>query len=708
MSEFISTVRDVSRNYKVFDKWEQEQANKRAKQEHLSKTVSIDADRAEFNKKKVETVIRATEIMDKRSEDNAQNTEMATNAIAGLALMPVSLCPMALMAVAPKFMAKHSGKMPIVQGATTLVAGIGLILWGTKMTKEASRVGRFQAKNNELQDVKNFAVYSDEQIAQAKALAATMPDEDKKPNILKAFSEMKEMLQDKKEYKKWLQESAKAPQSDISNVNFTPEQLAQGEQDREILTNVVKDINIAAEEYSENVENTFDTLTVFSGLAAVPIGLGVSKILSALKIGAGGGAQKAVIAAASGLLATLGIAAWGASEQKKAARVGRFVQKQEILKDPNALLTYSEKEKQQAEHISAPVQKKGFFAKLGESFKFIKTYMQDKKAYKNYEKTERPENEKFQKALLQTELTKEQLDEAKHLQEKTFKTFDRVDEMSQRYSEDIEAGTEIAKQVVTTGFTLGSMAALATIPILLTKGKMPVHKLAKFISNLTLDKSSGIKQAVDKGFDVVKNDKNLKSHLSKALAFNSGSQSALLGNAKLKPALDSLSKEVSDLLPNMLSGKESLAEGLGKHFKKGPVAEWVRNLAVDVFKLVGKAKMPQDMLSSMPQVAQATKFNYKNYKTLINTAAIGAVPILGTLVGVPYAFNAWLTDIQKKAGKIGVMKAVDELDDAKLYVNQNANTVFQGSQVNQTQQQIHSSTETISQSLREYLMKHGK
>ena len=41
--------------------------------------------------------------------------------------------------------------------------------------------------------------------------------------------------------------------------------------------------------------------------------------------------------------------------------------------------------------------------------------------------------------------------------------------------------------------------------------------------------------------------------------------------------------------------------------------------------------------------------------------------ILAIILYVPYAFNAWLTNIQKKAGKIGVMQAVETLDDPRLF-----------------------------------------
>ena len=43
--------------------------------------------------------------------------------------------------------------------------------------------------------------------------------------------------------------------------------------------------------------------------------------------------------------------------------------------------------------------------------------------------------------------------------------------------------------------------------------------------------------------------------------------------------------------------------------------------------------------------------------------------MLGVIFAVPYAFNAWLTNIQKKAGKIGIMKAMDKIDDPRVFAS---------------------------------------
>ena len=88
-------------------------------------------------------------------------------------------------------------------------------------------------------------------------------------------------------------------------------------------------------------------------------------------------------------------------------------------------------------------------------------------------------------------------------------------------------------------------------------------------------------------------------------------------------------------------------------------------------KLWAKSKMSKaDM--ELPKAVQeqlGMNFNYKNYSTLINTGAVAGIPVLGAIIGVPYMFNAWLTNIQKKAGKIGIMKAMDKIDDPRVFAS---------------------------------------
>lgn len=75
MSQFTNTIKDVSKNYRKYDKWEQSQADKMAKKEWIVQNLDVPPDKVELTKERAKTVIRATEIMDNRSENNCENVE---------------------------------------------------------------------------------------------------------------------------------------------------------------------------------------------------------------------------------------------------------------------------------------------------------------------------------------------------------------------------------------------------------------------------------------------------------------------------------------------------------------------------------------------------------------------------------------------------------------------------------------------------------
>lgn len=669
LSQFWTSIREVKKNYNRYDKWEQDQADDAAKRERLSKTLDLPKDRVELVESKAKTVVRAAEMLDKRSEDNCENMEQSTGLISMAVMFPLIF---AAPIVEKKLNLSKAGRrnFAIAQVGVFFATAVGLTLWGNNKQKEASRLGRFQAKQHELKDVKNFVTYTPEQIAAAKVLAKKIPDKNEKKSISKMFKDMEQMSKDKKEYKKWLKEKVKNADDNqkVLNTDFTPKQLAQGEEDKEIIVNIVKDINIKAEEYSENAENAFDTMTMLSFLASAPLGIGLSKILNKTKNFASISKPASALVAA---LVPIGVLLWGTQEQKKASRVGRFVKRKEILTNPNVLFAYTDEQMQQVKNVKAPQKKKGFFEKIGDNFKFFGRYFKERNEYKKFQKTEAKENEKLYEVLSKTEVSKTQLKEAKHFQEKTFKAFDKVDEMSQRYSEDIEAGTEIAKNSVTPLWSLASITGLAFLAVMGKKGKLPMHKAVKWAADISLDRGSSVRGLIKSGYEIINKDKNLRMDFCKAI-FSKNARKNILKNPELRPILAELALKVSNHLPEISKAQDltqTIREIVTKHFKKDKISKWFRNITVDISKLWTKKK-----ISTLPQkppkeIMDKLKFNYTNYKTFINSLLVGGVPIAAVVVGVPFAFSSWMTNVQKKAGKIGVMKAVEELDNPKIFVN---------------------------------------
>lgn len=485
MSQFLDSIKDVKKNYKKYDNWEQNQADDVAKRRYLSKKLELPKDKVELTRSKAQAVFRASDLLDKRSEDNCANMEQLTGMITMATMFPIA----GAFSYYQLNLAKKNKTVGIKQSsyvmALVLFAGIGLSLWSNVKQKEASRIGRFQAKQNELKDAKNFVIYTPEQIEAAKILVKNIPNKDKK-DISKLFTEMKQMSKDKVEYKKWLKQRINNEDEieKLLNTEFTSEQISQGEEDKEIIVNIVKDVNMNAEIYSENVENAFDTIGLMSMITDIPIYIATNKILKSFKNIPSIIKTTAPLAACA--MFSLATMFWATHEKKQASRVGRFAKRQEILDNPELIMAYSEEQLKQAKDIKVPDLKKGFFQKINDNFTFFKKYLKEAKEYKRYKDTTAKENEKIYAALNKSEISKKQLTEASNLQEKTFRTFDKIDEMSQRYSEDTEAATEIVKQIISPAFTIiGSTIPFFAIKAI-QKGKFPLRKIIKMTSNIVL------------------------------------------------------------------------------------------------------------------------------------------------------------------------------------------------------------------------------
>lgn len=728
MGQFLHSINEVRKNYSKFDAWEQQQADERAKKEYLAKTLDIPQDKVELTNKRAQTIIRATEIMDARSEDNCQNMEQVTGILSAIPILTINFGQLPFMnwldkkirskydkkievinnEMNKKFMSgtryddlksmrneidflrnkkvKLSNKVgkytPIASIMLILASAVGMILWSNSKQKEASRIGRYQAKQNELKNIENFVVYTPEQIEKAKEIAKNIPDEKEKNSISKMIKELKDVQKDKKAYKEWLKTKDPNEIEKLKNLNFTQEQLEKGREDKELIVDAVKEINIKAEEYSENVENSFDTLQTLSWLIAVPVGLGINKIMKAFKATP---KVKNAVSISIPILTPIFIALFGTLEEKKASRVGRFKAREDLLKNPARLMSYTDSEMEKAKDIKAPEQKQSFVQKIGDSFAFLSKYYKDKSKYNKYKKTTQKENEKLQKALKEVEITDTQRQEAKTLQKNVFRAFDEVDEMSQRYSEDVEAGCEIAKEVGGTAWALGSLAGSVLFAVSIAKGKFPIAKITNKLANMTFDAKSPLKKAVNNVYDVLKTkDKKTVQDFQKNLVKGNLKYFYLdPKNADIQAAMNKLGKEfmdsgIKDLFAKIIlsDGKFNLSQALNdtfkSHFKQTPIAKWARSLISQCSKLWIKNKAAKTGAEIPKEIQEqlGMNFNYKNYNTLINTGLVAGAPILGLIFAVPYAFNAWLTNIQKKAGKIGIMKAMDKVDDDKIFASQ--------------------------------------
>ena len=245
--------------------------------------------------------------------------------------------------------------------------------------------------------------------------------------------------------------------------------------------------------------------------------------------------------------------------------------------------------------------------------------------------------------------------------------------MSQRYSEDVEAGSEIAKNVISNVWGLASTVALTYAGYAFTKGKFPVANIVNKVTNLGLKKDSSIRIAVNNFYKALK-DNNLtqKFQLSITGGLKGISKFIQSDEAKvLSPAFNNLTKELGGLFnPMAIVKPDGLKNILEPHLKQGLISKWFRNLVLESAEIYSRYKL-KDTDSGKVILNALPKREFSDYKTFIGTGAVAGLPIIGTIFAVPYMVNAWFTDVQKKAGKIGIMKAMEKIDDPRVFADEN-------------------------------------
>lgn len=398
-------------------------------------------------------LIRAIDVMDEYSQKRAEDMEVATETAVGYGLDAAIFGGAAAGAVignlkpVKNFLMKHFGKdkytkyigkgLPLGIGALAgMIAAFPMYAWAAKAEVAASRRGRFEVMRKDLKNPKGFAVLTEAQIKEAeqKAQNIVIDNGKKSPfSISNGFKTLKEMATDSKEYR------AHKKQFDLElleaekhmNDEMTPEEILKAKKDQQLLTKLVEKIDIASQDYAENAELATQALVVGTLGFGTLFNLLLSKALKAMKIKSEGKITAIAQIVAAIIPVILSIAS--AQIQKQASRVGRFKIKQDLLNNPSKLVYVADENLADLKDVNVIQDRKEGL------FKFLAHAWENNKEYNNYKKTTAKQEEKFYKAIETLELTPEQMKDAQTLQRNTFKTFNKVDEKSQKYSESIEA-----------------------------------------------------------------------------------------------------------------------------------------------------------------------------------------------------------------------------------------------------------------------------
>ncbi|MBE6345524.1 MAG: LacI family transcriptional regulator, partial [Spirochaetaceae bacterium] len=407
----------------------------------------------EFNSKDIQTsktILRAIDVMDEYSQKRAEDMEIATDSVvsAGLELALgfgaaigffITKIP-SVKNLLSKF-AKNNKKMENAIGITAMgvggilatVSAFPLFAWAAKAEVKASRKGRFEAMRKELNDTKTFAVLTPEQEIQLNKNLSILSQQKEKKNPFRGIKEnwetLKEMSTDSPVYLAQRAEFENHLEQDLKHFDekLAPKEIENAKRDQQLLTKLVEKIDIASQDYAENAELATSAL-ITSGFALSGLfTFAYEKLAQKFKW------KQTSVPAGIGMLAMLGASIFGATIQKQAARVGRFKVKQELMNNPEQLIYVSDEKTGTITDVQIKPQEKLNI------IKFLKEAWKNNKEFEKWKKSTGKKEKKLSKAMENIELSNEQMKEARRLQHNTFKTFNKVDEKSQKYAESIEA-----------------------------------------------------------------------------------------------------------------------------------------------------------------------------------------------------------------------------------------------------------------------------
>lgn len=499
--EFFDTLSQVKSNWSPYKKWETEQSKKEKQNEELRRKYPPSQEELTKAKNYGRTIVETINTMDQHSIDKSEDAALVIkNATTGLGFIGLFLGSTVGVALKHLPQTKAKFKAPdfilgVIGGAIgASLAGLFGEVYGAQIEKQASRIARFQTRENDLKDYKNFVIYNDEQLEKAEKIAQTLPEveENKKDitikksfNPIASFKKAKkttdELREDSKAYSQWkekFEKTEKEKKENFPNMKVPPEELSKAEKDRDNILHTIKKIENYSLNYMMNMKLTIFSAQLALDGAGLGIGMGIYAIINGLQ-------KKHILKEKSAFVnwaksagikfipiaVIIGTIGPTVKLLKDSARIGRFKAKQELLNNPQNFIAFDDQQRKNLDvgqmSQNKAIKEEGFIEKFKKDLNEIKRFKKDYNEYHNYMNTERKHELKLQEALKQVEITKEQEIQAKELQKKAFLSFEKMDEKAQRFIDDTDAGVDVTRHTITT--TISTICKVLVFSVFIKK-----------------------------------------------------------------------------------------------------------------------------------------------------------------------------------------------------------------------------------------------
>ncbi len=519
------TYKDYRKELPKYKAWQKQRDIYNAKKEYLFKTKPPSEEELKKAKAKADILFNAVDIMDDYSQEKAQDTEQTIQSFQRSALEIASYIGYVLMGaigyskfgqnITKKIIEKFTKKaisskdlniLPLASAGSWSILGtylgmmIGQIpfsMFSAKCEIAASKTARFEAMKDELNDYNQFAILDKNQKEEVDNLVKNIKLTKKekqnaklqKPfqmlNPIKAYNTVLNLLNEKDEINKLRTKYFDEVNKEIKenyNKNLTEREILEAKKDKELLTSMIEKIDIKSQDYSENTELlTLGVSIVANGLSALGM-FSLSNLTKNIK----NKTLKFCISYLVPLISSLAITSYFTNLEKLSSQIARFKAIEEMRNNPASYIYYSDEEINAVDESKIKLKKE----EKDNIFKFIPKIIKEYKEYKKYVKENDDKDKKYNKALKQIKITKEQEKEAAKFQRNTFFAFNKIDDNSQKYSENIEAFWEIVSNPIKLisvgiGASLGGKLAKKN-DILSANDSINVKYIATFLGSAML------------------------------------------------------------------------------------------------------------------------------------------------------------------------------------------------------------------------------
>lgn len=516
--EFFDTIRQVKSNWASYKIWEVEQQKKEKQNEELRKKYPPTPQELEHAKQYGRTIVDCINIMDQHSIDKSEDAAFVVknvlvlfkNLLVGVGVTLGSLSLLSNKVRQKPELALYSQIIGAISGA--MAASIFGNIWGATTEKQASRIARYQTRENDLKDSRNFVIYNEDQIKEAEEIAKSLPEIKEKRkelslkrslNPIETFSKAKETTDElRKDYKKYNIWKQKYLQEELDKkvrfqqMNPSQEELSKAQKDRDVLLGTIKKIENSSLNYLMDMKLALFSVLILLATGGLTVGLISVKLMDQLqktkKLNID--PTKLNIAKIGGLkflpiIPILLIIGPMIKLIKDSARIGRYKAKQELLSNPLNFVVYDENQRKTVTLKETPKSKKrSFWTTLKQDLNSIKQFKKDYDEYHTYMNTKHKEELKLQEALKMVNISETQKNEAIKLQKNAFHSFEKMDEKAQRYIDDTDAAIDITLNVISSILT----------------GVTRIFSISLLLKKLEQYNKGGIKEGVSKLEDIPK------------------------------------------------------------------------------------------------------------------------------------------------------------------------------------------------------------